>query len=108
MVPWSSIPELPNVLSIAKNRAGITLNILTGIDLFHRVLINPQHLSLSRPISQIRELVAMTQQNDTFAIYVFDPACPDCCCNDCDEPFSWDGSTRPSCPSCNSKNVRSA
>jgi|GEM_PF-3117883 len=47
-------------------------------------------------------------QGEAFTITVFDPACPDCCCNECGEEFTWDGMHRPFCPACNSKDIRSA
>jgi hypothetical protein len=47
-------------------------------------------------------------QGEPFAIYIFDPGCPACCCNECGEEFTWDGQRRPSCPSCDSKDIRSA
>jgi hypothetical protein len=45
---------------------------------------------------------------EAFIINVFDPSCPECCCNECGTEFTWDRITRPSCPSCSSKDVRSA
>jgi len=64
-------------------------------------------IGLTAAIFPAREFRIMNTTDEPFAIFILDPDCPECCCNECGEEFTWDGGNRPLCPSCSSKSIRS-
>jgi hypothetical protein len=86
--------------------------IFTLPTVYKKLSLFPVHIFFRRFILPNPQLslpdMSVNMTGEPFAIYIFNPGCPDCCCNECGAEFSWDGTTRPACPSCNAKNIRSA